>query len=103
MTVFRYRAGILQWKESELEDVNRESGKTSTMYGTLHPRNNVDRLYIKRKDGGRRLMSVARCIREEDNSFGFYVANYVENRIREVTAAEAINIEDNVARKEFKN
>ena len=48
-------------------------------------------------------MSVARCIREEDNSFGFYVANYVENRIREVTAAEAINIEDNVARKEFKN
>ena len=28
------------------------------MYGALHPKSDVDRLYIKRKEGGRSLMSV---------------------------------------------
>ena len=40
------------------------------MYGALHPKSDVDRLYIKRKEGGKGLMSVESCIREE-NSFGF--------------------------------
>ena len=31
VAVFRYRAGILQWKESELKDVDRKSRKTMTM------------------------------------------------------------------------
>ena len=31
--VLRYGAGIQQWKESELKDVDRKSKKTMTMYG----------------------------------------------------------------------
>ena len=46
-----------------------------TMYGGLQPKSDVDRLYAKRNDGGRGLISVERCIREEENSLGFYVAN----------------------------
>ena len=49
---------MLQWKESELKDVDRKSRKEMTMDGVLHPKSNVDRLYIKRKEGGRGLMSV---------------------------------------------
>ena len=49
MAVFRYGAGILQWKESELKDVDRKSRKTMTMYGALLPKCNVERLYIKSK------------------------------------------------------
>ena len=44
---------ILQWKESELKDVDRKSRKKMTMHGTLHPKSDVDRLCIKRKGGGR--------------------------------------------------
>ena len=66
MAVFRYEAGILQWKESELKDVDRKSRKTMTMYGALHPKNDVDRLYIKRKEGGTGLMSVEREEEEEE-------------------------------------
>ena len=43
-------------------------------YGALHPKNDVDRLYIKKKEGGKGLMSVERCVREareEENSLGF--------------------------------
>ena len=53
------------------------------------------RLYIKRK-GGKGLMSVERCIREDKNSLGFYVAKSEENLIEGVAAAEIINTENTV-------
>ena len=42
MGVFRYGACILQWKESELKDLDRKSRKTMTMYGASHLKSNVD-------------------------------------------------------------
>ena len=68
MAVFRYCAGILQWKESELKDLGRKSRKTMTMHGVLHWKSDVDRLYIKRKEGGTGLMGLKRCFREEEYS-----------------------------------
>ena len=62
----------------------------------------MGRLYEKRKEGGRGLMSVERCVKEEENSSGFYVANSEENLIRAVAAAEIINTEDTVMSGEFK-
>ena len=73
------------------------------MYGGLHPKSDVDRLYVKRKEGGRGLISVERCIREEENHLGFYVANSEENLIRGVSAAETINTRENITSVEFKN
>ena len=102
MGLFKYGGGILQSKESELKDVDRKSRKSMTMYGALHPKINLDRLYIKRKEGGRGLMSVERCVREEENSLGFYVVNSEENLIKRVAATEAINTEGIVTSGEFK-
>ena len=79
VAIFRHVARILQWKESELKDVDMKSRKTMTMYGALHPKTDVDRLYIKRKEGGRCLMSVESCVGEGEDSLGFYVANSEEN------------------------
>ena len=73
-----------------------------TMYGALHPKSDVDRLYIKRKEGGRGLMSVECCVREEENSLGFYFANSEENLIKGVYTAETINTEDTLMSGEFK-
>ena len=42
VAVFRYGAGILQWKESELKNVDRKSRKTMTMYGALHPKSDTN-------------------------------------------------------------
>ena len=100
--LFRYGAAILLWKESELKDVGRRSRKTMTMYGALHPRSDVDRLHIKRKEGFRGLMSVELCVREEENSLVFYVAKSEVNLIKGVAAAETINTGDTVTRREFK-
>ena len=72
------------------------------MYEGLHPKNDVDRLYVKRKEGGRGLISVERCIRKEENSLGFYVANSEENLIRGVSTAETINTRETITSVEFK-
>ena len=74
MAVFRYE--ILQWKDSELKDVDRKSRKTMAIYAALQPKSDVDRLHIKRKEGGRSLMSVERCVREEENSFGLLCCQF---------------------------
>ena len=72
------------------------------MYGGLHPKSDVDRLYVKRKEGGRGLIRVERCIREEENSLRFYVTNSEENLIRGVSAAGIINTRENITSVEFK-
>ena len=48
------------------------------------------------------MISVEQCIREEENSLGFYVANSEENLTRGVSAAEAINTRDTITSVEFK-
>ena len=70
MALFRYGPGILQLKESEWKFMYRKSRKIKTMYGALHPKSDVERLYLKRKEGGRGLISLESCVREEENSVG---------------------------------
>ena len=48
------------------------------------------------------MISVERCIREEENSLGFYVANSEENLIRGVLTAERINTRETTTSVEFK-
>ena len=102
VAIFRYGAEIIQWKASELKDLDRKSRKTLTMYGGLHPKSDVDRLYVKRNEGGRDLISKERCIGEEENSLGLYVANSEENLIRGVLTAETINTRETIISVEFK-
>ena len=71
------------------------------MYGGLHPKSDVDRLYVKRKEEGRGLITAERCIREEKNSLGVYVANSEENLIRGVSAAKKL-IRESIWSVEFK-
>ena len=96
VAIFKYGAGIIQWNASELKDLDRKSRKTLTMYGGLQPKSDVDRLYVKREEVGRDLISVQRYIIEEENSLGFYVSNLEENLIRGVLTAEAINTRETI-------
>ena len=82
MAVFRYSAGILQRIESELKDFGRKSSKTMTIHGGFHSKSHADRLYIKRKERGTGLISVKHCVREEENSSGFYAANLKKTQSR---------------------
>ena len=82
--------------------MDRKSRKTIAMYGVLHPKSDVDRLYVKRKEGNRGLINVEQCIREEENSWGFYVTNSEENLISGVSATETINTRETIMSLDFK-
>ena len=49
--------GILEWNIKEIEDIDKRTTKILCMSGNFHKNSDVDRLYIKRKDGGRGLKS----------------------------------------------
>ena len=50
-------ARIIEWKASELKDLNRKLRKIMAMHGGLHPKSDVDRLHVKKKEGDRGLSS----------------------------------------------
>ena len=52
VSIVRYGAGIISWSKKELEKLGRKTRKLMTMNGGHHPKADVDRLYLKRCEGG---------------------------------------------------
>ena len=73
VSVVRYTAGILDWKEKELQALDVKTRKILTRNGVFHMRSSVDRLYLKRQVGGRGLMSIEECVRKEELGLCEYV------------------------------
>ena len=94
-SVMRYGVGILKWNTDELKSLNRRTRKFITMHGELHLKSDIDRVYLSKEMGGRGL-------RMEENNLRWYVRNSVEPLIDGVKAAETIECNDTVNKKEFK-
>ena len=73
VSVVRYTAELFVWSTRELKAMDIKTRKILVMNRALHIRSNVDRLYIKRKEGGRGLMSVEECVRAEEAALEEYV------------------------------
>ena len=76
-----------------------------TIHGALHPKSHIGRVYLRREMRGRGLISCEGCkgcIRMEENKLGLYVRNSVEPLIEGVKAAETIEYNETVNKKEFK-
>ena len=61
VSLIRYLAAFVSWRKNELEAIDRKTRKFFTMYGALHPKSDVDRLYIPRKERGRGLIFIEDC------------------------------------------
>ena len=84
VSVVRYTAGIVCWTQKELEAMDIKTRKRLTMNWAFHKRSNVDRLYMKRKVGGRGLISVEECVRTEERALKEYVTASEEPMLQEV-------------------
>ena len=62
VSLLRYSAAFFSWRKSELQAIFRKTKKLFTIYGALHPKSDVERLYIPRKEGGRGLISIEDCV-----------------------------------------
>ena len=71
--------------KEEMEDMDRKTSKMLSRYGALHPREDVERLHIKCKAGGRGLMSVKDCVMLEKAQLSEYTMTSEDYLMKEVT------------------
>ena len=56
--IVSYSQPLLKWTRDELKQMDQRTRKLMTMHKALHLRNDVGRLYVSRKERGRRLASI---------------------------------------------
>ena len=54
----RYSGPFLKWTRDELNQMGQRTRKLMTMHKALHPRDDINRLYVSRKERGRGLASL---------------------------------------------
>ena len=92
----RYSKPFLKWSREELKQMDRRTKKQQLMtrHKALHPRDDVDTLYVSRKKGGRGLTSIEDSVDEsiqrlEDDK------EYREGRLITVTRNSTDNTRNN--------
>ena len=82
VSLLRYSAEFVSWRKSELQGIDRKTRKLFTIYGALHPKSDVDRLYIPRKDGGSGLIFIEDCVELARRGLEVYVHGSGERLIQ---------------------
>ena len=68
VSLIRYGACIVKWTKSKLDEIDRKTRNVLTLNKEIRPRNDVDRLYLSRMEGGRGLIGCKMCVKAEENS-----------------------------------
>ena len=71
------------------------------MHKGLHPKSNVDRLYISRKEAGRGLVSSEGTIRSEENNLVWYLKNTNESLFQGVKHVRILKLRESASKKDF--
>ena len=82
VSLLRYSAAFISRRISELQAIDRRPRKFFTIHGALHPKSDVDRLYIPRKEGGRGIISIEDCVELAIRGLQVYVHGSEERLIR---------------------
>jgi hypothetical protein len=99
--VVRYSAGILEWTKEELREMDVRTRKVLTMNGGFHRQGSVLRLYMKRKEGGRGLISVEECVRLEEKGLYEYVKASDEWMLKELVEMRWVLKEQDESREDY--
>ena len=67
----------------------------------LHPKRDVDRLYVSKMEGGRELIGCKMCVKAEESSLGWYVKHHIEPLIVAVRIRNTARSENSTQPKEF--
>ena len=85
--------GVVDWKVDELKELDRKARKMMTLHGALHPKSDVDRLYLPRQKGGRGLISCEMFVKAEENNLAWYIKNSNERLMEGVRETKILNSE----------
>ena len=98
----RYSAAIVGWTKEELQKVDRDTRKMMKLYGAIHPRSNVSRLYTPRDCGGRGLVSIEECVANEQRSLDLYIASSEEELLKYLATINKLNKDDIEDKEKYK-
>ena len=82
VSLLRYSTAFVSWRKSEVEAIDRKTRKLFTIYAALHPKSDVDRLYIPRKEGRKGLISIDDFVALAIRGFEVYVQGNEERLIQ---------------------
>jgi len=88
--VVRYSFGIINWRIEEIKQIDRKTRKMLTMYKMHHPKPDIDRLYVKRKEGGRGLVQVEAAYKAEIIN----IAEYLNTKHKEDHSVNAVKVHE---------
>ena len=94
LPIIRYTAGLVKRNVDDLRSMDRKTRKVLKMHRGLHPRSDVDHLYISRKKGGRGLKSVEDVVYEEKCSLFHYLSKSQEPLLIAVRVSSLISVSE---------
>ena len=71
--MLRYSFGIINWRTEEIKKIDRKTVSMLTIYKMRHPEADIDRLYVKRKEGGRGLIKIEAAYKAEIMNIAEYL------------------------------
>ena len=88
--VIRYTGGVVEWTVAELQEIDRKTRKLMTIHRAFNMNGDVDRLYVKRKDGGKGLLQIEQVIREEECAVSDYIKETQSDWLMKVASREHV-------------
>ena len=82
VSLLRYSAAFVSRRKSQLQAIDRKTRKLLTIYGVLHPKSDVDRLCIPRKEGGKGLITIKDSVELATRGLELYVHGSEERLIQ---------------------
>ena len=92
VTLVRYSGPFLKWTRDELRQMDQGTRKLMTMHKALHPGDDVDRLYVPRKERGKGLASIEENV---DTSIQQH-EDYIEKHERALITAIRNNTDNTI-------
>ena len=91
----------MDWTKEEIKELDRSTRKQIIACRVLHPKSNVMRIYVKRRYGGRGLISVEESAKLR--SIDFYLVNSEEELLKLVARLEKLEKDNIESKKEYNN
>jgi len=88
--VLRYSFGIINWRIEEIKQIDREPRKMLTMQKMHQSKADIDRLYVKRKEGERGLVLVEAAYKAEIIN----IAQYLNTKCKEDQFVNTVKVHE---------
>ena len=94
--IIKYGNEVLDWTRKQLKSIDIKTRKLVTIYGSLHLKGNVVRLYLARKEGGRGFISCEEYVNVKVQSLDKHLTESKELVLKFVAEEKCLSEEEDL-------